>query len=52
MKIKAEYIPHMNAFRLFVVENVQQTIAYVDDLEEAEKLSIENGYEGLILEVD
>lgn len=50
MKIKAEYIPHMNDYRLFV--NKEQTIAYVDDLEEVEKLSIENGYECLILEDD
>ena len=48
MKIKAEYIPHMNSYRLFV--NEEQTIAYVDDLEEAKKLSIENGYDCLILE--
>ena len=33
MKIKAEYIQHRNAYRLFVDENLQQTIAYVDDLE-------------------
>lgn len=50
MKIKAEYIPYMNAYRLFV--NVEQTIAYVDDLEEGEKLSIENGYDCLVLEDD
>ena len=50
MKIKAEYIPHMNVYRLFV--NKEQTIAYVDNLEEAEKLSIENGYDGLILVED
>ena len=50
MKIKAEYIPHMNAYRLFVKE--EQTLTYVDDLKEAEKLSIENGYDCLILEDD
>lgn len=48
MKIKAEYIQYMDSYRLFV--NVEQTIAYVDDLEEAEKLSIENGYDLLLLE--
>ena len=48
MKIKAEYISHRNAYRLFV--NEEQTIAYVDDLEEAKKLHIENGYEELILQ--
>lgn len=48
MKIKAEYIPHMNAYRLYV--NKEQTIAYVDDLEEAEKMSIENRYDCIILE--
>lgn len=48
MKIKAEYIPHRNTYRLFV--NEEQTIAYVDDLEEALKMSIENGYDCIILE--
>lgn len=48
MKIKAEYIPHRNAYRLFV--NEEQTIAYVDDLEQAEKMLIENGYDCIILE--
>ena len=31
-------------------KNKEQTIAYVDDLEEAEKMSIENGYGCIILE--
>ena len=48
MKIKAEYIPHRNTYRLFI--NKEQTIAYVDDLEEAEKMSIENVYDCIILE--
>ena len=40
----------MNAYRLFI--NEEQTIAYADDLEEDEKLSIENGYDCLVLEDD
>lgn len=52
MKIKAEYIPHRNTYRLFVNAAEEQTIAYVEDLKEAEKLSIENGYDSLILEDD
>lgn len=50
MKIKAEYIPHRSAYRLYV--NEEHTIAYVDDLEEAEYMAIENGYDHLILEED
>lgn len=50
MKIKAEYIPHRSAYRLYV--NEEQTIAYVDDLEDAENMAIENGYDYLILEED
>lgn len=43
MEIKAEYIQYMSAYK-------EQTIAYIEDLEEAEKLAIENGYDCLILE--
>lgn len=50
MTIKAEYISYMNAYRLFIDKEPQQTIAYTDTLEEAENLSAENGYEHLILE--
>ena len=47
MKIYAEYIPYMAAYRLYV--DKAHTIAYIEDLEEAEKMSIENGYDCLIL---
>lgn len=47
MKIYAEYIPYMGAYRLYV--DKAHTIAYIEDLEEAEKMSIENGYDCLIL---
>lgn len=36
MKLNAEWIPHMKAYRLYAPRNPQQTIAYEDDEETAE----------------
>ena len=49
MKLKAEWISYMRAYRLYVSESPQDTIAYEDDLEIAEQRAIEEGYECLIL---
>lgn len=49
MKLNAEWIDYMNAYRLYISGRPQETIAYEDDLEIAEKIAIENGYECLIL---
>lgn len=47
MYIKAEYISYMSAYRLYT--DYSYTIAYVTDLEEAEKEAKYIGYEGIIL---
>lgn len=47
MYIKAEYIPYMSAYRLYT--DYSYTIAYVDDLEQADKEAKYVGYEGIIL---
>lgn len=43
-KIIADWIPHMEAYRLYDPQNPQQAIAYVDDPKEAEG----RGYEVII----
>ena len=50
MYIKAEYIPYIEAYRLYVIESY--TIAYVAHLEEVEKEVKRLGYEGVILVED
>ena len=47
MYIKAEYIPYIGAYRLYVIESY--TIAYVEHLEESEKEAKRLGYDGVIL---
>ncbi len=49
MKLYAEWISYMSAYRLYVSESPQDTIAYEDDLKVAEQRAIEEGYECLIL---
>ena len=36
IQLNAEWIPYMKAYRLYDPEYPQQTVAYVDSLEEAE----------------
>ncbi len=48
-EIYAEWIDYMGAYRLYDLENPQQTIAYEDDLVVAEKYALEEGYSDLIL---
>lgn len=47
--IYAEWIDYMGAYRLYDLENPQQTIAYETDLEVAQKHALDNGYLDLIL---
>lgn len=46
VKIIADYIPHMEAYRLYDPQYPQQTIAYVDDPKDA----VDRGYEVIIVE--
>ena len=46
VKIIADWIPHMEAYRLYDPQYPQQAIAYVDDPKEAE----DRGYEVIINE--
>ena len=39
----------MKAYRLYAPQNPQQTVAYEDDEETAEKHAIENGYDGIVI---
>lgn len=47
--IYAEWIDYMGAYRLYDLENPQQTIAYEEDLEVARNNALEEGYSDLIL---
>lgn len=49
MKLNAEWIGHMNSYRLYNPKRPQETVAYEDDLEVAEERAIEEGYECLVL---
>ena len=49
MTLNAEWIPYMKAYRLYAPQNPQQTVAYEDDEETAEKHAIENGYDGIVI---
>lgn len=49
MKINAEWIDYMKAYRLYNPKYPQQTVAYEEDLEVAEKRAKEEGYSGLVL---
>ena len=48
-QLNAEWIPHMKAYRLYNPEDQQQTVAYEDDLNTAEKMAYENGYQKFVL---
>ncbi|MBR3552928.1 MAG: hypothetical protein IKN72_06025 [Clostridia bacterium] len=43
--IIAEWTPHMNAYRVFRMNNPNRTIAYVDTEEEIERAAEEYGWE-------
>lgn len=47
--LKAEWIPWMRAYRLYDSSCPQQTIAYKDNMDAAEKYAIANGYSGLVI---
>ena len=47
-KLNAEWIDFRMAYRLYDPTHPVDTIAYVDNLQDAEKEAIENGYEGIV----
>lgn len=47
-KLNAEWIDFRRAYRLYDSNHPVDTVAYVDDLQVAEKEAIENGYEGIV----
>lgn len=49
MKLIAEYIDYMGLYRLYNPDYPSQTVAYEDDLKYAERHSLENGYDGIIV---
>ena len=48
-ELMAEWIPYLNAYRLFNRNSPQWTVAYEEDLDEAGRMARENGYDGIIL---
>lgn len=48
MTLNAEWIPYMNSYRIYNSKNPQQTVAYEDDLYDAERHAVENGYDGIV----
>lgn len=49
MKLKAEWVSYMKSYRLYEPTHPQDTVAYEDDLIEAETHARHNGYDGIIL---
>lgn len=49
MKLNAEWIIYMKAYRIYDPRCPQQTVAYEDDLDVAERHALENGFEGITL---
>ena len=47
--LNAEWIPYMDAYRLYDPKYPQQTVAYEEDASEAEEHAIENGYAGIVV---
>ena len=47
-KLNAEWIDFRRAYRLYDSNHPVDTVAYVDDLQVAQKESIENEYDGIV----
>ena len=47
-KLNVEWIDFRMAYRLYDSNHPVDTIAYVDNLQDAEKEAIENGYDGIV----
>ena len=47
-RLNAEWIDFRMAYRLYDPTHPVDTIAYVDDLQDAEKEALENGYDGIM----
>lgn len=47
-RLNAEWISYMKTYRIYDPKYPQQTVAYEDDLDEAEQHALENGYEGIV----
>lgn len=48
-KLKAEWIPCMETYRLYDARYPQQTVAYEENAAVAEQRALEEGYAGLVL---
>ena len=49
MRLNAEWIPYMKAYRLYNPKYPQETVAYEKDLDVAERRAKEEGYSDLVL---
>lgn len=48
VKLNAEWIDFRMAYRLYDPNHPVDTVAYVDDLQTAEREAIKNGYAGVV----
>ena len=48
-RLNAEWIPHMEAYRLYDASHPQQTVAYEENADMAEQRVLKEGYAGLVL---
>lgn len=51
-RLNAEWIPYMKAYRLYDPKKPNYTVAYEDNLDEAEIHSKENGYQLVLCDTD
>ena len=49
MNLNTEYIGYMKAYRIYDSRKPEQTIAYEESVEAAEKRAKEEGYDGIVM---
>lgn len=49
MNLYAEWLQWAEAYRLYTADSPQETVAWEESLDEAEKRAVEEGYDGLVL---
>lgn len=49
MKLNAEWISYMKAYRLYNPKHPQDTVAYKNDLGDEEKRAKKEGYDGIVI---
>lgn len=49
MKLNAEWIPYMKAYRLYNPKRPQDTVAYENDLDATKKRAKQEGYDDIVI---